>query len=126
MRFLEKAKDGGPASPVTGYYLAEVKKWFSALLLRFDHGARGEFHTHAFHSLSWVLRGKVEELLLDGRTRTYRPSVIPFVTSRDCCHKVRSRGTTWVLTFRGPWVDKWYEYSDTKGWVTLTHGRKVI
>ncbi len=39
-------------------------------------------------------------------------------------HKVDSNGTTWVLSFRGPWNDEWKEINEN-GEQTLTHGRVV-
>lgn len=42
-------------------------------------------------------------------------------------HKVISLGDTWVLSFRGPWVDLWHEYlPKLNKRITLTHGRKEI
>ena len=61
MKFLFKAKDGGPESKVTGYWLIESKRWFSIALLRFDEGSREAFHTHAFNAISWVLWGELLE-----------------------------------------------------------------
>lgn len=127
MRFLSKAKDGGPESTVTGYWLVELKRLFSVVLLRFDDGSREEFHSHAFDSLNWVLKGRVVEHHLDNRLREHRPSPWPVVTGRETFHRVVSRGTTWVLSFRGPWKEKWTEYSPkTRQFVDLTHGRKRV
>ncbi len=128
MKFLKRAKDGGPESTVTGYWLVELKKLFSVALLKFEDGSRDAYHSHAFDSVNWVLSGEVVEWVHDGlnvmEIYTYRPSWLPVVTRRDRFHKVVSRGTTWVLSIRGPWVDFWKEHVPGKGYVTLTHGRK--
>lgn len=125
MKFLHKAKDGGPLSTVTGYWLVEIKKLFSVVLLKFEDGSRDAYHDHAFNSLNWVLKGKVEERTPGGAARQYEPSLQPVLTTRERMHKVVSRGTTWVLSVRGPWADKWHEYVNGK-LTTLTHGRTIV
>ena len=40
MKILNIAKDGGPESNVTGYWLVESKRFFSIVLLKFDKGSR--------------------------------------------------------------------------------------
>ena len=126
MKFLSKAKDGGPESTVTGYWLVEAKKLFSVALLKFEDGSRDAYHSHAFDSLNWVLSGQVDEQQLNGIHTRYRAGWIPVVTRRNTFHKVVSRGTTWVLTIRGPWVDFWKEWTRDRGYETLTHGRKTV
>lgn len=111
MKFFSKGKDGGPYSTVTGYWLVEIKGLFSIALLRFDKGSREAFHNHAFHSISWLLKGEVEEYHLTraedgqvsfGEVKNFRPSLKPILTYRSTFHKVISKATSWVLTFRGP------------------------
>lgn len=127
MKFFSKAKDGGPKSTVTGYWLIEVKWLFSIVLLRFDDGSRDEYHSHAFNSLNWVLRGGVVEQNLNGQFNFYLPSLLPVLTRRYTFHRVISSGTTWVLSIRGPWSKTWMEFNPkTEEYTTLTHGRKVV
>ena len=130
-RFLNIGKDGGPESNVTGYWLAEIKSLFSVALLRFDDGSRDAYHSHAFNCISWVLTGKLEERHLEldhtERVDNHTPSLRPVITRRSTFHRVISRGTTWVLTFRGPWSKEWHEYDPHEGkYTTLTFGRKVM
>jgi hypothetical protein len=132
MKLFAKSKDGGPESKVWGYWLLEAKSWLSIVVLRFDEGTRDAFHSHAFNSVSWVLWGELtEEHHPDtnpdpwDRFEVHRPSLLPVLTFRDTTHKVKSTGTTWVLSFRGPWADKWKEITN-KGVSTLTHGRKEV
>jgi len=129
MKFFRKAKDGGPKSTVTGYWLAEIKSLFSIVLLKFEDGSRDEYHNHAFDSVNWVLKGKViEQCAVDGSwNNEYRASLRPVITKRDRFHRVVSQGTTWVLAFRGPWSKTWSEFDPrTNRFTTLTHGRKVV
>jgi len=127
MKFFRIAKDGGPESTVTGYWLIEIKSLFSIVLLKFEGKSRDAYHEHAFDCVSWLLKGKlVEEFYYVWlKTRIHLPSLKPIVTRRDDYHKVDSVGTSWVLSFRGPWRNTWNEYTN-EGERTLTHGRKVV
>jgi len=125
MKLFCKNKDGGPESNVTGYWLIEIKSLFSIALLKFEHGTRDAFHNHAFNCVSWVLKGFLVEFHLDGHIQSYHPSIIPVITKRETFHKVFSHGTTWVLTFRGPWSKTWKENVHGEE-ITLTNGRKIV
>jgi hypothetical protein len=127
MKIFSYRKDGGPYSTVSGLFFIEIKSLFSIVLLHFDPGSRDAYHNHAFNAVSWVLRGKLDEHILNGKTNNYKPSLKPISTSRSTFHKVVSDGHTWVLTFRGPWLSLWNEFlPDENKLVTLTYGRKVV
>lgn len=127
MRILSRAKDGGPLSRVWGYWLFEIKRLASVALLRFEDGTRESFHSHAFNSVSWILRGRLVETHLDGHIEEYPAGIWPVVTRRETFHRVSSEGTTWVLTFRGPWWKFWMEFDPVDGgFSTLTDGRREI
>lgn len=127
MKLFKKMKDGGPESKVTGYFLVEIKSLFSIVLLKFTDGSRDAYHSHAFDAISWVLKGRLNEYLPIGWIENYHVSLIPILTTRHRFHRVVSLGTTWVLSFRGPWSDQWREYIPTTDQhLTLTHGRKII
>lgn len=125
MKLFHKAKDGGPESTVTGYWLIEAKKFLSIALLKFEDGSRDAYHEHAFDSINWVLSGEVEEHHFDGFVARHKPSWWPVLTPKETFHKVISRGTTWVFTIRGPWADTWREFVNDQFHV-LTHGRKRV
>jgi hypothetical protein len=131
MKLLEVTKDGGPESTVWAHWLIEMKGLFSIVLLRFEDGSRDAYHSHSFNSVSWVLRGKLFEIIpyLDpsmARLLVHAPSWKPVITRRTTTHKVVSRGRTWVISFRGPWSNTWKEVLPNGETVTLTHGRKLI
>lgn len=127
MKLFHVGTDGGPTSTVTGYWLVEMKKLFSIALLKFGHGSRDEYHTHAFNCISWVLRGSLREEHIDGTVVKYKPSLRPVITRRSTFHRVFSEGTTWVFTLRGPWSKRWSEYDPASGVYThLEHGRVVV
>ena len=104
MRLLQKTKDGGPASPVTAYFLCEFKGLFSVALLRFGEGSRSNYHSHAFNALTFFLKGSMNEYMEDGPIVPYK-KFKPKLTRRNDVHKVYAREVSWALTFRGPWKD---------------------
>jgi len=130
-------KDGGPESRVWCWGL-EFKRAFSVLLLKFGEGSREAFHTHAFNSVSLVLRGALHEvqMLPEEERRTghvtrhvrHKPSLRLVRTYRDTFHMVEGRApATWVLTLRGPWIDNWREFiPEGARHIRLTHGRKEL
>lgn len=131
MKFLHYGKDGGPESTVHGFWLIEIKWLFSIALLRFSNGSRDSYHSHAFNSISWLLKGKLREyLILIGHvliTKTYKPRIWAIVTRRNTFHRVVSEEVSWVFTIRGPWSKTWREYNPNSGtFTTLTNGRKVV
>src|ERR1044072_2796401 len=110
MKFLTYCKDGGPESHVWGFFVVEIKMLFTFALMYFADGSRDAYHSHAFHSISWLLKGTLIENLRTGEVITYRPSLRPIFTYRNTFHKVVSVGDSFALTFRGTWVDTWREY----------------
>lgn len=127
MKFFTKRKDGGDESTVTGYWLIEWKGLFSICLLKFEGKSREAFHTHAFNCFSWVVKGKLFEEFLNGEKREHPASFMPFITRRTDFHKVSSNGTSWVLSFRGPWKKYWKEFRPfVSTIVTLKDGRQVV
>jgi hypothetical protein len=134
VKLFSYGKDGGPESTVWGYWLIEWKRLFSVALLCFEDGSREAFHTHAFSSVSWVLKGQLCEETIIGPPEygirlylPYLPGLKPIFTSRRRLHKVSSVGRTWVLTFRGPWAKTWQEWlPKQRRFVTLTNGRQLV
>lgn len=131
MLICKKRKDGGPDSNATGYWLIEIKPLFSILLLKFEGESRTNYHSHAFHALTWLIKGDMTEHSQQSfgaeRHIPYRRSLFPKFTSRKNLHKVDSNGTSWVFSIRGPWKKEWQEYNPkTDKFITLTNGRKHV
>ncbi len=127
MRIFYKGKDGGPKSTVDGYWLIEIKNLFSIVLLRFDNGTRTSYHTHAFNALTWYLSGDIVEEFETAPERRYRRRLMPKFTPRGLLHRVRSRGTSWIFSLRGPWTNTWQEWTPgAPHRITLAHGRQVV
>lgn len=125
MRLFTIRKDGGSESRVTGYFLVEIKSLFSIVLLRFDPGTRPAYHTHAFNTWSWRIKGRLVEREMGHGPIAGRSLPRLIYTPRSMFHQVESLGTSWVLSFRGPWKRHWCEYTEGKTNV-LAHGRKVV
>lgn len=128
MKLLFKSKDGGPLSRVTGYWLFESKRFGSIVLLCFDKGSREAFHTHAFNAISWIIKGRLKEVLIDESTYYLNPSLKPVYTPRDRFHRVFGEtDKTYVISFRGPWKKVWKEYLPAVNKeISLTNGRIEI
>ena len=127
MKLFRWGRDGGPDSPVLGFWIIEIKWLFSIVLLRFDTRSREAFHSHAFNALTWWLKGGVIEVFKGGGYRQWLPSFWPKLTRRNCFHKVLPLRRTWALSIRGPWAKQWQEYHpNSKETTTLTHGRLVV
>lgn len=125
MKFLTKAKDGGPDSPVDGYFLIEIKGLFSIAFLKFNKGTRETYHNHAFNALTWFISGDmVEEDVNEFDILTYKRSFLPKFTPKSKMHRVKANKDSWCFTLRGPWSRTWEEYDKKKDLTTvLTHGR---
>ena len=125
MKFFEMSSDGGKSSGVTGFWLVEMKSFFSVVILRFSPGSREAFHEHAFNAWTWWLKGEVTEEFTDGTVKYWKPSFKPKYTPRNCFHRIISKDFTYAISFRGPWHDTWREKVNSTV-TTLTHGRNVV
>lgn len=130
MRFMQFRKDGGPNSTVDGFFVIEIKRLFSIVVLRFGQGSRDDYHSHAFNALTWWLtRGVIEYTLKDGKvtSKAWGPSLFPKVTPKSQVHKLFALKTAWAVSVRGPWSDYWVDVNVEKNTITTyTWGRKVV
>lgn len=128
MNIFKRMKDGGPDSPVVGYFLIEWKRVFSIALLHFG-GTREAYHSHAFNAFTLWIRGMVVEYIYeDGclRSKLWTSGDFKF-TPRCLMHKIVPITPAWAITFRGPWAKTWSEYHPaSKSLTTLAHGRRVV
>jgi hypothetical protein len=123
VKLFKRMRDGGPDSPVIGYFLVEIKSLFSIVLLHFTD-TREAYHSHAFNALTFWLKGKVVEYVHNGGWKIWYAGDWKY-TPRNLMHKVRPLRDAWALSIRGPWSDTWQEYKEGQ-YTTLAHGRKVV
>lgn len=127
MKFFTKMKDGGPDSPVEGYFLFEIKGLCSVALLKFNKGTRETYHTHAFNALTWFIKGSMREKRYGcALCSVYTRSLLPKVTMRDNNHRVVAEEDSWCFTLRGPWSKYWTEDNVETGVHTVFRNGRVI
>lgn len=127
MKFFRFGIDGGKNSGVIGFWICEIKWLFSIVILNFKKNSRENYHSHAFNAYTFFIFGEVEEELLNGEKKIWKPSLIPKYTAKDNFHKVKTLKECWCISFRGPWINYWYEYSPkNKEYILLTNGRKIL
>jgi len=127
MKFFKKRYDGGQNSGVTGYWFIEWKKVFSIVLLKFQPNHRENYHSHAFHALTWWVWGRAIEEFPDGTQREWKPSLLPKFTPKSNIHRYKPTQTIWAFSIRGPWEKTWYEIDKKANkQIHLRSGREVI
>lgn len=125
MKLFRKSHDGGKDSGVTGYFIVELKSFFSIVILRFSKGTRDAYHSHAFNAFTFWLKGSIKEHdPLLPKPEIYKTGQFKY-TPRNKMHMVEAMETTWAISIRGPWKESWYELKNGKI-IELTHGRNVV
>ncbi len=113
------------------YTIFEHKKFGGIWIYNWKTIDQNRFHTHAFSSVAFTLRGQyTEEVIQDGKIerrvvrKLFRPRRLP----ENYCHRVlEAEPNTWTMVFFGKWTTHWWEYfQDSKTWVKYTWGRKVV
>lgn len=128
MKFFQKAKDGGPDSPVTGFFIVEIKSLFSIVLLKFNPGMRESFHSHAFNAITFWLKGKVWEETIFSKSPKFTRWKAGQVktTARSFMHRIATGEPAYALSIRGPWAKNWLEFNpETEEFTKLSNGRKI-
>ncbi len=113
------------------YTLFESKYFGGIWLYNWKTILQNRFHTHAFSSYAFLLRGSyTEEVIINGKieTRVVNQWLKPRYLPQNYCHKIlKAEPKTWTIVFFGKWMPYWWEYfQDTKTWVKYAWGRKVI
>lgn len=113
------------------YTLFEHKKFGGIWIYNWKTILQNRFHTHAFASYAFLLRGGyTEEVIDDGKIvkREVNQWMKPRHLPRNYTHRIlEAKPKTWTVVFFGPWIDHWWEYfADTKTWVKYGWGRKKL
>ena len=126
MKLFSIAKDGGPESHVTGFFLVEIKSLFSVVILKFSKGTREAYHSHAFNAWTLWLKGDVLEEFPDF-TPTHWGAGEWKYTPKEFFHRTRALVDSYAISIRGPWDPTWQEYLENEDkYTTFTDGRKVV
>lgn len=114
------------------YTLFEHKKIGGIWLYNWKTIKQNRFHTHAFNSIAFLLRGGYTEQVIRNTgviewnkvNQWLKPRFLPMNYTHRICE---AEPNTWTIVFFGPWKKYWYEFfEDTKTWVKYTWGRKVV
>tara|TARA_R110000850_G_scaffold1714_21_gene9240 strand:- start:4554 stop:4964 length:411 start_codon:yes stop_codon:yes gene_type:complete len=131
MKIFSKKRIELGAGHIVQYTIFENKKFGGIWLYNWKTIEQNRFHTHAFNSYAFLLRGQYKEEVIEGTTIKHnvvnqwmKPRFLP----KNYCHRILvANPNTWTIVFFGPWQKTWKEYfEDTKTWVTYTWGRKIV
>jgi hypothetical protein len=116
---------------IVQYTLFENKKFGGIWIYNWKTIMQNRFHTHAFSSYAFLLRGSyTEEVIENGAIKLkvvnqlFKPRFLP----KNYCHRIlKAEPKTWTIVFFGKWIPFWWEYfNDTKTWIKYSWGRKVV
>jgi hypothetical protein len=113
------------------YTLFESKYIGGIWLYNWKTIEQNRFHTHAFNSLAFLLKGYYKEEIITNKgveTRIVNQWLKPRFLPKNYCHRIlEAAPKTWTIVFFGKWGKNWWEYfDDTKTWVKYTWGRKKV
>ena len=116
---------------ITQHNIFENKKFGGIWIYNWQTIKQNRFHTHAFSSYAFLLRGSyTEEVIHNGKIeqRTVNQRFKPRYLPKNYTHRIlKAEPHTWTIVFFGKWIPHWWEYfADTKTWVKYSWGRKVV
>jgi hypothetical protein len=116
---------------IVQYTLFESKYWGGVWIYNWKTIEQNRFHTHAFSSYAFLLRGSyTEERIVDGKIEenTVNQWMKPRYLPMDYTHRIlEAEPKTWTIVFFSKWKDHWWEYfNDTKTWIKYGWGRKKL
>lgn len=116
---------------VTQYTLFENKYLFSIIFYRWNTIDQIRFHTHAFSSVAFLLRGwywekvRFKDIVM---TNFVNQPLWPRFLPKNYCHAIENaKPGTITMVITGPWQKNWFEhFTDTDTWVKYSWGRKKV
>jgi hypothetical protein len=128
---FEKKEVALGTGSVTQYILFENKHLFSVIFYRWNTIDQVRFHTHAFASFAFLLKGFYWEKIKFGdieMDNLVNQPLWPRYIPKNYCHSVgHAKPGTLTMVLAGPWQKHWYEFfPDTETWVKYTWGRKKL
>ncbi len=113
------------------FTIIEIKCLGGIIVNIFNTKDQDRFHSHAFNSFSWMIRGwyKEDVVNINNNIKTLETKIISksrFIP-RYYIHKIKESSENAIsITFEGSWKSHWKEYFDNEREKTYTWGRKVI
>jgi hypothetical protein len=104
-------------------------KYFGGVILNiFNTNNQDRFHSHAFHSISFMLRGFYnEDVIENGNVITKHITPCIRYIPKNYIHKItNSSKNALSITFETPWDSTWNEYFSNGRIKTHTWGREVL
>lgn len=116
---------------IVQYTIFESKRFGGIWLYNFKEVYSSRLHTHAYPSISILLKGSyIEQVLRNCALREYH------VTERfqvrklpiNYCHRIISaKPNTWSLVVFGKWSDSWWElFPENSTWMKYSWNRKEV
>jgi hypothetical protein len=133
--FFQKKQVALGKGSVMQYILMENKWLFSIIFYKWATIDQIRFHTHAFHSVAFLLKGwyweKVKFQTGDVKFQASNLVNIPLyprIIQKNYCHAIqKARPGTMTMVIAGPWEKHWAEFFPAdKKWVKYAWGRKKI
>ena len=126
--FLEKKEVALGKGSVTQHILFENKNLFSILFYKWNTIDQIRFHTHAFSSFAFLIKGWYwEKVLFNGieMTNFVNQPLWPRYLPKNYCHAIQNaKPGSLTMVLAGPWDKYWYEYFPVKGfWRKYSWGR---
>lgn len=109
------------------FTIIEIKYLFGIIVNIFNTTDQDRFHSHAFHALSWMVRGHYFEDVLENSAVISKKIECSRFIPKNYIHKITlSTPNAVSVTFEGPWGSTWNEYFDNGRVKTYGWGRKVL
>lgn len=129
--FFQKKEVALGKGSVMQYILFENKKLFSIIFYKWHTIDQIRFHTHAFASFAFLLRGWYWEKVLFNKiemTNFVNQPLWPRFLPRNYCHAIQNaKPGTLTMVIAGPWQKHWYEFfPDTNVWRKYGWGREKL
>lgn len=109
------------------FTIFEIKYLGGVIINCFNTENQDRFHSHAFHALSWMIRGYYyEDVIINDRIVSKKIVKSRFIP-KNYVHKITKSSVNAIsVTFEGPWGPNWSEYFDNGRIKTYAWGRKIV
>jgi hypothetical protein len=131
MNFLKRKRIELGKGHIVQYTIFEHKKLGGIWIYNWKTIEQNRFHTHAFNSYAFLLKGSYkEEVIIDGEIHEREVNQIlkPRFLPKNYCHRIlEAKPKTWTIVFFGRWDKYWWEYfADKDKWIKYTWGRNKV